>query len=127
MSNANVGKKSLPTNFIYINIVTVRRIETITRRDFYYSSFNKLGLSSFVRSIACSSCQARMSLGFPLKSTSGTLHPLNSAGRVYTGGDTRPSWKLSLNADVSSEMAPGMSLMIESARMAAGSSPPLRT
>ena len=46
-----------------------------------YSS-KRPGLSLFVLSIACSSCHWRISFGLPLKSTSGTFQPLNSAGRV---------------------------------------------
>ena len=40
------------------------------------------------------------------------------------GGDNRLSWKVSDKADDSSPIIPGSSLIIESHRTAAGSSPP---
>src|SRR5688572_31217933 len=39
--------------------------------------------------------------------SSGTFHPLKSAGRVYTGGASRLSWNESINAEVSSFNTPG--------------------
>ena len=40
---------------------------------------------------ACSSCHSRISFGLPLSRTSGTFHPLNSAGLVYMGAESSPS------------------------------------
>ena len=47
-----------------------------------------------------------------------------STVEMYTGGESRPSWKLSERADCSSPSTPGISLTILSATMAAASSPP---
>ena len=44
--------------------------------------FSNSGRRRFVRSRACSSCQAAIFFGSPERRTSGTFQPLNSAGRV---------------------------------------------
>ena len=59
--------------------------------NIHYSSERRPGRNNLVLSMACSSCHALISFGFPLSRTSGTFQPLNSAGLVYTGGETRPS------------------------------------
>ena len=88
---------------------------------------NKSGRRFRVRSKACSIRQAAIRAWSPLSNTWGTFIPLYSAGRVYTGGESNPSWKLSERADCSSPSTPGMSRTMLSATSAAGSSPPETT
>ena len=54
--------------------------------------YNKSGRRSSVRLTAWSSRHCSINLKFPFNKTSGTFNPLNSAGLVYTGGASKPSW-----------------------------------
>ena len=46
---------------------------------------------------------------------------------MYIGAETTLSWKLSDKADDSSPITPGINLIMESHKIAAGSSPPDKT
>ena len=93
----------------------------------YIFYFSKSGLSRCVLSNDCWSSHSLIFASCPDNNTSGTCHPLYSAGRVYTGAANRLSWKESDNADCSSEMTPGIIRTTASAITAAANSPPVKT
>ena len=90
-------------------------------------SFRRSGLSRSVRSMACSISHCAIRASCPERRMSGTFHPLYSAGRVYTGGSSRLSWKESESALCSSPMTPGTMRAMASVMHAAASSPPVST